>query len=267
MKRLNPKLISVCGVHKAGTTQLYRLISSHNLISGSSPKQPKYLYEDDCKNQEIYFEKCKFDNKKKIYLDANPDFFFDHTCRDKIIKLFTNNKIIISLRNPIDRCFSHWSMIRKNLNKKEFILGIKSKNNLYAKSLYSENIRFFIENFNKKNLLIIFFEEWSINPIKLKEQISDFLNIDNNFNFVFNKSNSAYNSILLRKIIMNKNFDKIKNFIPNNTKTFIRNYLTYVGIAPKLNIEERLILAKIFQSDVQKLKKLITIPGDIWNDF
>jgi len=266
-KKYMHELISICGVGKAGTTQLYRLISSHNEISGSVPKQPIYLLEPECNTKEKYFSKCKFDLNKNKLLDANPDYFFNDLFRDKLFKLFKKKKIIISLRNPIDRCFSQWSMNRTNSDKKEFINLIKNKSNYYKKSLYYEHINFFIKNVPKKDLLIIFFEQWTKDIDFLRDKLSNFLEIENSFNYIVKKSNSSYNNYHLKRFVMNSKLNFLKNKLPNNLKSYIRNIIVDIGNKPNLNTNERALIQPLFENDIIGLSKIIDIPKNIWDDF
>ena len=101
-------------------------------------------------------------------------------------------KLIIILRNPIERAFSHWNMEteknKEHLNFKKAIelelLNLKRKKNYQdrvrsylARGLYSLQIKQILKLFKMEQLLIIQNEKLRNFPNEVLTQISTFLSI------------------------------------------------------------------------------------------
>ena len=114
----------IVGAAKSGTTSLYHYLKQHPEIYMSPVKEPKFITAqflsfpfkgigDEKVEQNIvksYNEYCnlfKDVSKEKIIGEASPDnlYFFEKAI-NIIIYHLKNPKIIIILRNPIERAFS-----------------------------------------------------------------------------------------------------------------------------------------------------------------
>lgn len=102
-----------------------------------------------------------------------------------IKSLIPNCKIIISLRDPIDR---EWSRVKMNLLKKkkrakitevsdtEVLNHINDKLQ-YSSNNYAELIAVWEKHFSKNNVFVFYYEELQENPQELLDRICDFLTI------------------------------------------------------------------------------------------
>jgi len=111
-------------------------------------------------------------------------------------------KIIIMLRNPIDRLYSQFHVsVKENEEKDSFEDAIseeldrlrieltddnknlhkfnKNHRNYLKKSLYAMQLRPWFELFPKKNILVLSTEDFKINDEKIYNEIFDFLGISN----------------------------------------------------------------------------------------
>lgn len=99
-----------------------------------------------------------------------------------INKFCKNPKIIISLRNPIDRAYSrYWMEAHRNISFinfsfvkfRKFFLNhgrkdIDKWNNVRIRSMYYNQLKKVFNIFGKKNVLIIFYEDFQNNKLKKK---------------------------------------------------------------------------------------------------
>jgi|AntRauTorcE11897_2_1112592.scaffolds.fasta_scaffold00207_26 hypothetical protein len=98
---MNPNLF-IIGVQKSGTTSFHNWLGNHlEICVDSSLKDKHTVFSDDYKS--IYqkaFEKCN----ARYYLDASVNYFYYH--RFFIEKVSKSNKVIVFIRNPIQRAIS-----------------------------------------------------------------------------------------------------------------------------------------------------------------
>ncbi|MEJ2437361.1 MAG: sulfotransferase [Sulfurovaceae bacterium] len=99
-------------------------------------------------------------------------------------------KIIIALRHPAERAYSHFLMDLSGgiLESKDFIKEIERQeneknrnieNDLYIeRSLYAQQIKRYMDIFPKENIMIVFQEDFNRDTQKIMDEIFDFLDLD-----------------------------------------------------------------------------------------
>jgi hypothetical protein len=200
-------------------------------------------------------------------------------------------KIIILLRNPIDRAFSAYLFMRQRgkIRAKDFYdyLDLNINKNYYKnlkEGLYYNQVKEYYNLFPKNNIKIIIFEDFVKNMQKNIDIITNFLGIDG----ILVKSKVHSNKTRISKNIFGKyylisrnRFQKILNPLRRGRKAkylfnyeiiqFIKNiekrFFDNKGCRPKMGYEQRKILKDYYGIDVEKLKRLTNIKFDEWGDF
>ena len=120
----------VGGIQKCGTTTLYGLLRQHPSLIGSGPKEPHFfsrrgnsqLTEEQIETYHgAWLKKADRFESDKLYFEASPDCCFLRGRADKslfdplpVIKAYNPEiKIIILFRDPVERFYSEWSMLRR----------------------------------------------------------------------------------------------------------------------------------------------------------
>jgi|SaaInlStandDraft_2_1057019.scaffolds.fasta_scaffold08118_3 hypothetical protein len=102
----------IIGAVKSGTTSMYSYLIQHPDIEPALTKQIHFF--DQFYGRGIKWYKSNFPIKlsmnKKITGEATPFYFIHPDAPKRIHELIPNVKLIIMLRNPIDRAFSHYQM-------------------------------------------------------------------------------------------------------------------------------------------------------------
>lgn len=208
-------------------------------------------------------------------------------------------KIIIILRNPTDRAFSHYCMFKlyglENLIFEEAIGRKQSWQTKYLKlidylgmGLYYKQIEAYLENFEKVKIFL--YEDLKNDPQELMRSLLEFLEIDRNFKIdtgqKFNISGEP-RSRLLNAIINNfahfvfnrKSFvrETIKNFANliidwdsfwHSFSQPVVNLIEKIRIKnskqAKINPETRKFLINYYRDDILKLQDLIKRDLSSW---
>lgn len=115
--RILPEFL-IIGYHKCGTTSLYNYLNQHPNIGKSSRKEIQYFTLSYWRGEKWYrtyfptiLTKRKIEKKtgcKFITGEATPQYIFHPKSLNRIKSDLPNVKIIVLLRNPIDRAFSHF---------------------------------------------------------------------------------------------------------------------------------------------------------------
>ena len=122
-------------------------------------------------------------SNEKIVGEASPLYLSDPEASQLIHDFSPNALILMSLRDPIERILSHFTLIirdggykgsfhNKLLNELKYGITDNTKPHLYLEAgLYSESVKRYLEIFGPKQVKIIIFEEFVKNPKFFLEQI------------------------------------------------------------------------------------------------
>ncbi len=276
----------IVGVEKGGTTTLYEYLKKIPEIFMSPKKEPLYfspVFRDtthipnNITDEKSYLRLFKNVKNETAIGEASAVYLRDPEAPKLIYKKIPHAKIIISLRDPVDRYFSGYVMdFSTGLTKKSIHESIQNRlnNKFMVKSttlkkesslLYHDNVKRYLDIFGKNNVLILIFEEWIINPKKALEEILDFLKIDlskKNFDdFKFDSYNIGWipEGKLLSKILGSKIvISLLKKILSKSSRDFIKKkIIKYSNNRKKLDESDKQLLIKIYNDDVKKLEKLL----------
>jgi len=273
----------IVGTAKAGTTSLNEYLKNIPGIYMSPIKEPNYFSintvpDNDnvlkpIRNKKKYLNLFNKVTNEKIIGEASPLYLIDSKAPYLIQNVSPHAKIIISLRDPIERLFSHYLMqfrqgrfsstlydqIQRELKNE----GDYFQNRLLLNfSLYSENVQRYMDVFGKKQIKIIIFEELILNVRETMEEILRFfdlpVNLDDFKEEVYNPYGLSRG--LTAQFILRSNLTKkISNRIfSQSTKNFLKEKFL-LKKQPKLEMEQqdREFLKKFFREDVEKLHHIL----------
>ena len=185
----------ICGTQKGGTTALDHYMRLHSEVCMATKKEVHFFDNDNyfLTNSPPYNKYHKFFNPKKnhkIIGESTPIYMFWINAMERIFDYNPNIKLIIILRNPIERAFSNWNMeIQRKREKRTFLQSINyeikefnknKQNRTYSylkRGLYSDQIKRILRIFKKKQLLCLKNENLRNNPGETLSLVSKFLGI------------------------------------------------------------------------------------------
>lgn len=203
----------LAGVEKCGTSSLFKYLLQHKQIIAPQRKDTYFFSNNNRYNKGINFYKAFFAHKaykklielkrgnKVITFDSTPIYFDYPEAPGRIKQMFPDAKIVILLRDPVERAFSNYNMAIKfgfeTLNFSDAIQleekrvewfknseFFKGHNFAFQRIVYKsrgEYIRF-IPEWKKQfgeNLYIEFAENLSSNPTEAMRGILNFLQLEN----------------------------------------------------------------------------------------
>ena len=296
----------IVGAQKSATTTIYKNLKNHSNIfmpnikevnffaynkNDSAIKQYlKYNMGDNFKiiiNEEKYFELFNsMDFGNKIIGESSVNYLYRYNNTIEKIKRYYGEdyrkiKIIISLRNPIDRAFSSWLMsIRDGVELKSFDKIIKnsridnkSLNNLetldyLGYGMYYDSVSAYMKNFD--NVHVLLYDDINKNFLNEINNILTFLDlekIDKNqmLNMRYNISGIPRSKII-HSIINNDFYLKkfFKNILPLKIVKIIKSLINKNYKKPKIEIMTKKHLIDFYEDDIKKLKLLINKDLDFW---
>ena len=280
----------IVGAPKAGTTSLYHYLNEHSEIEMSSQKEPDFFSDQSLQKKKLYYDKNRIDTLEKynslferedviLRGDSSVSYLFYEDVPHKIITYNPDAKIIIMLRNPIDRAFSHYLMdYSLGLISESFetIIQKQSKHknaNLFYQqyvqvSEYSKQIKRYLEVFSKDNIHFIDYEDFKNDTSDVVNSVFLFLGVNDDFQPYLKKKYNTYTApknSLIRYVYSFVAFRKmVANILSKNLTKTIRNLFFTSGKKHNLPELTRNFLKKHFESDVRELSELLNKDFTKW---
>lgn len=209
-RRLTSKIRSlpdflIIGTQKAGTSSLAFYLSQYPNIKFSYYKEVHFFDKNYSLGLDWYksFFPFKLTNRNNVIGEATPFYLFHPHCPLRIKESLPDVKLIVLLRNPIDRAISHFNMQVRygneiNTNFEEAIMFGDARtekemkktiedetynNRALQRFSYLERGKYYkqIENwfnyFNQDQFLILNSEDFFSNPVNTLNEVSVFLGI------------------------------------------------------------------------------------------
>ena len=258
----------IIGAMKCGTTSLHKILDQHPDVFMPGG-EVKFFTIDDFEQQRQFFPKTDqgwvdHDYKEKYGLYCRwyeelyeglsdelikgedvPSYLPSKKAPSRIADLFPEVKLIAILRDPVDRAYSHyWHNIRSYNEIYRFDDALRhSPKLLIDRSCYKSQILRYLDYFDREQLLVVLFEQFTANPVKTVREVSEFIGIPEQSNFDFvpahaNKSNYPKYPAVLR--LRNFLFRKLYGL-------YYFEYLPDMPKAPTMNWGERRLLGALMR--------------------
>ena len=136
----------IIGVQKAGTTSLYKYLKQHPNVQPVFSKEVHFFDRHFDKGLDWYRSHFQFSRDGYITGEATPEYIFHPYSYKRISEFLPSVKIIVLLRNPIDRAYSRYN---HSCRSSKYRSKIKSFEQAIAKEkelLSSFNLNRFYEN-------------------------------------------------------------------------------------------------------------------------
>ena len=287
----------IVGAPKSGTTSLFHYLDQHPDIYIPSIKEPRFFIADDILatsdddpikeyllrtstlNQQEYLDLYK-NSSNKILGDASIQYLYHYeTVIPKMLKLVGKDvKILIVLRNPVDRAFSNYSHNLSTYENLDFEQALASESDRILNgfnsfwhykghSMYGKQVEAFFQNFD--NVKLVFFEDFISDIENTVKDIYTFLDVDSSFttsDYLVNKKNTGQaKSKLFNQFMVNvKKIKGVKKIaysifgerrVKHFNELILRANLSKKKV--KLDVKLRDQLNQFFKQDVEYLKKVV----------
>ena len=290
-----PNLLIV-GAAKSGTTSLHNYLNQHNDVFMCNPKEPHFLINNEIGIQripigisnKIAYEKLFIEGEGLKYRGESSVMYlmYPEIVIPKIKEhLGSEVKIVIMLRNPVERAYSGYQHV-KRYNIKEDILEFRdawdvSEQRYFSNpdmtpasrykelGLYYNQVKPYLENFNTH---IIIYEDYKLDFQNEMNKVFDFLEINRmeinseqqHMVGGWQWQNQKVKSLMTRKNLL-KSFLKV--IIPSKAmRKLIRQKIQDRNSAdvPPISIEDKNMLKDYYKDDVRQLSELLGRDLNYW---
>ena len=263
-----PNLL-VIGGQKCGSTWIHYKLNNHVDCFMSKTKEVGFFLKNiDDQNLVDYKEHFKIDSQKYTYYgESTPVYFWTYDKAAKYCQYNFGNKhipstihrslgsklrIVLSLRNPVDRAVSAYFHHFKNgrFRGNESILDVGNQFGIIDMGFYKRHLKHWYKYYSKENFTTVFFDDIKSKPketliamfkdLKISHEIDylDGISKQNNPGFVLKASNNCLT------IDMESSEKLNKSTFQNNVDKLHKNY-----VIPLIHKNELIQLQNIFKAD------------------
>jgi len=282
----------IVGAAKSGTTSLYQMLAQHpDIYFPPSEKEPFFFcfgnkrpaYLDDRIIARITWEEQAYHDLYKdapitsVAVDASTAYLYKHSAVIPNMQTYYGSefkkiKIIILLRNPIDRAWSHYNfLIRNGLEDLPFLQAIQPEViaergekrwgfDYLGYGKYADQVEAYMKHFDHVK---IYLTEDFVNYKDLMKDLQSFLDISP-IDFVkvkqANPSGIPRNKNAVNFLRRNSALKKLVNLLPEQYKHSLLEkrdgLMSKFMDKQEMSTEIRQKLLSYYQDDMQKLEKL-----------
>jgi hypothetical protein len=285
MREIWPNFFLV-GAAKAGTTSIYAYLSQHPAVFFPAIKEPHFFTQvRPAPEQQFLIDAVSSRSRYlRLYVraaghgvigDASPSYLWHPEVPRRIRAAVPQAKIVIVLRDPVERAYSHYLMdYREGAQNKSFFEALvedmrRSRKGwgvsylYYELGLYAEQIERYFETFKLERVKVLMFDHFRRDPGATLREVAGFLGIDPG-PFEAIDTSRKYNSYsaprnqYLRRVAGARFSRVLGQAMPRSLGTWIfeRFFLTQ-GPKPPLDPRARELLCSLYEPELDKLEKLL----------
>jgi hypothetical protein len=304
------------GAAKAGTTSLYHYLSQHPQVFMSPIKEPHFLadevrkenFDDELQPKleqweqafatylqgpvsdrfssgpvsrwEDYLQLFQCAQDRPAIGEASPCYLWSKTAPVNIAARFPDAKIIMVLRNPIERAFAQHlhtlTFAGRPLSFREHVdMALRSTRHRIGElypflefGFYNQQLQRYYTQFPRDRIRIFLYEEYLSDPHALFRGIFRFLGVDETFTpnlSVRYMESRIPRSFALNRVLRGSGlWHSAKHWVPPGLRRALRPALFRPRNTLQLNSSDRRFLADFYRADIIALSALIERDLSAW---
>ena len=261
----------IIGAMKSATSTLHAQLALQEGIFMTTPKEPNYFSDDAvyAKGEAWYEELFASANEGDLCGESSTHYTkLPHypLAVERMTKSLESPKLIYVMRHPIDRLVSHyihqWS---QNVFKCDINIAINQYDELMSYGCYAKQLSPYINQYGRKNILLLFMEGIKESPQIQLEKVADFIGYKGEVNWQFDLEVQNISKDKIRAFPGYKLLIDIapmewvrRNFIPQ----FIRNAIKVrlmMRDRPEINDKNMLKLVECFDRDLIEMAEVLEL--------
>ncbi len=284
----------IAGAPRCGTSSLHAYLQQVPGVFMARIKEPNFFSRSvigdrhpmvkPIRDEKRYLQLFEAGGNARVIGEATPFYLEDPLAPGLISRAVPAAKVVVSLRDPVERLYSHYLMMKNNrpamgrfLDEIRRGLVLESDPNLAvlrpSTGLYSRQVERFRRHFGDGQFRVLVFEDWRRNVPLALGQLLAFLGLDCDPDCAVRASppQRRYGEArgpLVRYLFGNRLISRAtESYVPYRLRKLVRSSLL-VRPAPKpaMDAEAREYLTGFYGDDVRRLERLLgrSLP---WRNF
>jgi hypothetical protein len=272
-----PTFIGI-GVQRAGTTWLHTLLSNHpDVYMPTQRKEIRFFdryYDRGLGWYERFFCPPEEASRYQAIGEISTQYYDCAECPERIYTTLPKVKLIIMLRHPINRAYSHYGFsVQRGNYRGSFEDFLAARPNSLEKGFYSRYLKQYLRYFDRSQLLALLFEDVFADLDNTKLTLANFLGIAAD-QFPSSVAGSKVNAssvpefqslysfiVKTGRKLRRQNFERVVDFVK---RLGIDRMLGKGNALPPLNDELKTQLSKLYQDEFDELEQCLQVNLASW---
>ena len=269
----------VIGAAKAGTTSIHEYLSEHPQVFMPSIK-PQFLAYDGPGSVGDYpvrdfahYESLFTDTQGYAAIGDVSEACLNSTgAAGRIATTIPDARIIVVLRNPVERAFSGYMMqLRTGKQQVEAATAFREDANFVQGGFYFERLTRYFDRFPRERIQVHLFDDFSADTLGVMRQMFRFVGVDDTFRpGVEVRHNAGYSprSKALSVFVARRDVRQVaRRIVPRAVRPFVRRALRANQAAiPSMPVTLRAEMEELYREDVLRVEELIGRDLSRWID-
>lgn len=287
-----PNLFLV-GAAKAGTTSLYEELAQHPAIYTSPMKEPHFFSRiEPASRWEAFFPHVTDEDEylalfdgaanEEVLGEASTSYLWDRRAAERIKRVVPEARILIMLRDPVDRAYSqYWNDVREGLERRSFLEALIEEqrsgpggwgvSSLYIDcGRYADQVARYLDQFGAR-VHVLFFEDFVRDEESTIAEIHSFLGVQRaTAGAALRRLNPASlpRNMLSGALLASGGLRRVvRATVPRPLRSKLREALLKEARPPPMDPRARALLTEIYRPEVARLAELLGKPppwGSLW---
>ena len=256
----------IIGAPRSGTTFLFCSLASHPRINVAQNMELHYFDKSYDKGLAWYQDLFSHCNAGQAIGEKTASYFFVPECAERIKRTLGTVKLIVILRNPIERAYSHyrrWVAGRTMTLRTSFRDCLSIHPRILAMGNYYDHLTRYLDYFSKDEILVLFSDDLLRDPSRELGCALRFLGLDDYGLDMRENWNQAPKVYRLGGYVLPQRVARILDKpVPGSPVKKLRNLMEH-RFGP-ISQEDRDFLKEYYNSQNEKLFKLLNT-RKVWN--
>lgn len=279
----------VVGVAKAGTTALYHYLGEHPEVYVSPVKEPGYFASGyGVETWEDYLALFADAGGAKAVGEATPRYFHDPEAPDRIAAALPGVRIVVLLRQPVERALSHYVMLANSsatIRPEPFAAffrrvmddparwhagGLAERG--LAMGFYADSLARWLDRFGRDRVAVYLDEDLRQTPERMMAALYAFIGVDPTYRPDLERRHNVGQGLPrsggLQRLVFQASALKhlAQRLLPDPVRDAARRALLRFnqGEKPALTPDERRAFTAVYHDDIQRVERLIGRDLSAW---
>ncbi|MDX1490609.1 MAG: sulfotransferase [Pseudohongiellaceae bacterium] len=265
----------VVGAQKSGTTKLYHLLHKHEGVFLPTLRKEINFFNRHYSRGRAWYESLFSSGKiaNRTCGEVSPEYMSSREYLDRIALDYPKVKIVILLRNPIERSLSHYKHYIRTRNITEsFEDACQKYPEILSWSKYADKLKYINSRFASSSVRVVFFEEFTTKLEDESKALFEFLGLntavsfpsgnETNYSFYLPKYPRLYTwTRKLGSVLSRVGLDRLKNRIK---PLWISLLGRREAVEIELSAASRASLVSYFQYDIDYVREHYQKDESFW---
>ncbi len=167
------------GTSKAGSTWIYNMLAAHPDIFIVAGKGSYFFDQHFDLGMDWYREQFSRAAQKAVVGEISHSYLSSPLAAQRIAEWLPSVKLLVCLREPVDRAFSAYlDSVKNGRFDGSFEEALEENASLLQRGAYAEHLQRYLDLFPREQLCVSIFDDLKSRPQDFADQIFDFLSVE-----------------------------------------------------------------------------------------